>query len=517
MRKATVPRTRGGSAQGTAMAGVPREAAPACVSFDAHDAREPRAVCGCYDVVVIGGGASGLAAAIAAARSGARAVVLERDVVCGLPILATGNGRCNVGNARLDPARYRDAAAVRAVMGPRPEAELSSFFDSLGLMTCEIEGRLYPVTRRAATVRDVLLAACARAGAELRAGCELERASYDEACGLWLLEATVPTRPPRVEADAQGRLGLRRARRALSAASRERAIITARRVVLAPGGRSQRLCDLFGLPHGEEVPVLCPVACELDLPTVPPAGLGDLDGLRVEAAVSLIRHGDIVYREEGEVLFRPYGISGIAAFDLSRRVEPGDALELDLFPGMDMGAFIGRLRAREDAIGPFTGADVAWLDGVLACPLARVVLAMTAADVRPLADGMRGDALTRLALLLKSLPLRVQGLAEQGQAQVRRGGVPLETVDLATLEMKPPVAPALHVCGEALDQDADCGGYNLAWAWLSGLRAGRAAARAATGGVSADTTGDSGTAEEDARGAEPAAVASAAFDEEPRP
>lgn len=516
MRKATVPRTRGGSVQGATMGGAPREAVPADVAFDAHDARESRAACGCYDVAVIGGGASGLSAAIAAARSGARTVVLERDVACGLPILATGNGRCNVGNARLDPARYRDAAAARAVMGPSPEAELSSFFDSLGLMTCEIEGRLYPVTRRAATVRDVLLAACARAGAELRTGCDLERASHDDVGGLWLLEAIAPTRPPRVEADAQGRLDLRRARRALSAAPCGRATIAARRVILAPGGRSQHLCDLLGLPHGEEVPVLCPIACELDPPTVPPAGLEDLDGLRVEAAVSLIRHGDIAYHEEGEVLFRPYGISGIAAFDLSRRVEPGDVLELDLFPGFDAGALIGRLRAREDAIGPFTGADVAWLDGVLARPLARVVLAMTAADVRPLADGLRGDALTRLALLLKSLPLRVQGLAEQGQAQVRRGGVPLEAVDLATLAVKPPAAPALHVCGEALDQDADCGGYNLAWAWLSGSRAGRAAARAATGAVSADAAGGSGTAEEDAR-AEAAVGASAIFSEEPRP
>ena len=87
------------------------------------------------DVAIIGGGASGLAAALSAARAGASVLVIERDVEAGLPILATGNGRCNVSNARLDPARYLHPEAARAVMGPAPEAELEGFFASLGLMT----------------------------------------------------------------------------------------------------------------------------------------------------------------------------------------------------------------------------------------------------------------------------------------------------------------------------------------------------------------------------------------------
>ena len=107
-----------------------------------------------YDVVISGGGAAGLAAAIAAGRAGASVCVLERDVACGLPILATGNGRCNLSNARLDSRRYHNAAAAKAVLGRDGAARAAAFFDSLGLMTCEVEGRLYPITRRAETVRD---------------------------------------------------------------------------------------------------------------------------------------------------------------------------------------------------------------------------------------------------------------------------------------------------------------------------------------------------------------------------
>lgn len=431
-----------------------------------------------YDVAVIGGGASGLAAAIAAARAGARVAVLERDVACGLTILATGNGRCNLGNARLDPARYRDPVAARAVMGERPEAACAAFFDSLGIMTCEIDGRLYPVTRRAESVRDALLAAAARAGAAMRCGCEVRAARWDD--GAWELAVREPDRPVRVERDDNGKLDLRRARKALGAARSVDRRVRVRRLIIAVGGSSEGMCRMLGLPHDPEAPVLCPVACH-------PAGRGldaafrALDGLRVEGALSLARGGGEPYREEGEVLFRVYGLSGIAAFDLSRRVQPDDVIELDLFPGFGIGDLIGAMRHREGAVGAFDGSDPAWFDGMLARPLAAFVAQMLAGEIAPMSDGLRGDALTRAAKLLKAVPFEVEGLAEARQAQVRRGGVPLGAVDPGTLELRAgadTAAPGIHVCGEAFDQDADCGGFNLAWAWLSGLRAGRAAAKA---------------------------------------
>lgn len=429
-----------------------------------------------YDVAVIGGGASGLAAAIAAARAGARTVVVERDVACGLSILATGNGRCNLSNADLDPARYRHPDAARAVMGPRPEADVAAFFDSLGLMTCDVDGRLYPITRRAESVRDVLLDAARRAGVELRCGCSVEGASREGSA--WAIRLRVPERPPRVHHDASGKLDLRRARRALGAERLVEGEISAASVVVAVGGAPVLAREAFGLPYADGPAVLCPIACEE--PAWDTDALRRLDGLRVEAALSLVRDGEELHAEAGEVLFRSYGISGIVAFDLSRRVRAGDEIQIDLFPGIPTGDLIGRFRVREEAVGTFDGRDAAWFDGVLARPLARTVLALAAADPSGISDGLRGDALTRCAKLCKRMPLTAIGLAEERQAQVRRGGVPMGVVDAATLAVHG--IEGLHVCGEALDQDADCGGFNLAWAWLSGLRAGEAAARGAGAG-----------------------------------
>ena len=88
-----------------------------------------------YDVIVIGGGASGLAAALSAARAGARTAVVERDVACGLPILSTGNGRCNLSNTLLHPGHYRHPEVARTVMGATPEEDLAAWFHSIGLAT----------------------------------------------------------------------------------------------------------------------------------------------------------------------------------------------------------------------------------------------------------------------------------------------------------------------------------------------------------------------------------------------
>ena len=120
------------------------------------------------DVCVIGGGAAGLAAAIAAAEDGASVVVLERSAECGRAILATGNGRCNFSNARLAWERYNDPAFIEAVCGPGFGQDVLSFFEECGLAWAEEEGgRLYPLSRQAASVREVLLGHAARSGVVL--------------------------------------------------------------------------------------------------------------------------------------------------------------------------------------------------------------------------------------------------------------------------------------------------------------------------------------------------------------
>ena len=419
------------------------------------------------DVAIIGGGASGLAAALSAARAGASVLVIERDVEAGLPILATGNGRCNVSNARLDPARYLHPEAARAVMGPAPEAELEGFFASLGLMTAREGDRLYPYSKRAASVRDALLSACRRA--RVRIVCGARIASARPADDGWLLVLEVPAAPLKAPRRDSAHARLRAQRRALDAVPKVRRPLAAQSVIIAVGGRSAETSALFGLPPHDEHPVLCPVSCRLAAADAEASQtlMNALDGVRQEGALELERAGAPIWRERGEVLFRAYGLSGIVAFDLSRRALTGDRLSFDLFPDLSEAGLARLLEAREAQVGRLEQAGPTWFDGVIAPELARAVCACAPASTPKEA-----------ARACKRLPFAFEGLAEERSAQVRRGGIALNALELGTLRVRAGAAGGLFACGEALDQDADCGGFNLAWAWLSGLRAGRAAAKA---------------------------------------
>ncbi|MBE5023777.1 NAD(P)/FAD-dependent oxidoreductase [Olsenella sp. DSM 107455] len=360
------------------------------------------------DVCVVGGGAAGLAAAIAAAEAGASVVVLERAPECGRTILATGNGRCNLSNARLAWGRYNDPGFVEAVCGERFGADVLDFFEGCGLAVAEEgDGRLYPLSRQASSVREVLLARAERAGAVLAPAREVT--GVERGGDGWRV--------------TYGGVGS--------------GTVAARSVVLSVGG-GEGLLRSLGLACTPFEPVLCSLACEA------PAGvsLDELDGRRAHATARLLRDGAEVARETGEVLFRPYGISGIAVFDLSRSARPGDVVSLDLTCGLEAER-ASRLFAR-------AGGCAGLLDPVVARAL--------------------GDSLETA----RDLRLVVLGPAEPERAQVTRGGLLTGQFDPATLGARD--LPGLFACGEALDVDGACGGFNLAWAWKSGLVAGSAAA-----------------------------------------
>lgn len=359
------------------------------------------------DVCVIGGGASGLAAAIASAEAGASVTVLERAPECGRTILATGNGRCNFSNARLDWGRYNDPGFVEAVCGPGFGEDVLAFFEECGLAWVEEEGgRLYPLSRQAASVREVLLARAQRAGVALA--------------------------PAREATDIErGGDGWRVTYEGVSSGC-----VVVRSVVLSVGG-GEGLARSLGLESRPFEPVLCSLACEA------PEGvsLSALDGRRAHVLARLLRKGAEVARETGEVLFRDYGLSGIAVFDLSRWARPDDVITLDLTCGLSE----ARARRLVEAAGGCSGL----LDPVIS------------AELKGSLD------------IARDLRLVVLGPAEQQRAQVTRGGLLTAQFDPTTLEARE--LPGLFACGEALDVDGACGGFNLAWAWKSGLVAGSGA------------------------------------------
>lgn len=371
------------------------------------------------DVVVCGGGAAGLAAAIVAAEAGARTVVVERDLECGRKILATGNGRCNLTNIWLNADVYNHPDFVRATCGEAWRDDVLRFFEESGLATCmEDEGRVYPLSRQAASVRTVLLARARRAGITLAAG-----------------RPVMGIEKP--AADGRDDFLVHLDEMAIGGAS---AALAAGAVVVATGGGS-KLAGTLGLAWVPTRPVLCPLACT-------GAPFDELDGRHAHARLTLLRHGRELASETGDLLFRTYGISGIAVFNLSRLAQLGDQVEADLLPELPLDEALQLVRSAGTAAG-----------------------VMDPQVARALGEGERA---VRNA---KTLRLGVTGPADPERAQVTAGGLDVTGFSPATLGAT--LAPGLYACGEALDVDGPCGGFNLAWAWKSGMVAGQAAAEEA--------------------------------------
>lgn len=420
-------------------------------------------------IAIIGGGAAGLAAAVAAGEAlraaavPARVAVYEASDRVGRSILATGNGRCNFSNTQPDAALYRNElfveealAALEEARGCQPVAggdalagedtsnAVLRFFADHGLLWREeSEGRLYPLANKATSVLDCLRAACAAADVEERVECEV---------------ATVE--PPREEG---GRFTLR-----LTDGRFERADA----VIVAAGGTVARALLPEEVPFRASEPVLGPLATDVRWPR-------RLDNIRVRGALELWRDGRREAREVGEVMFRKYGVSGIAAFNLSRLARPGDELAVDFLPAVSSDGATAFLAARRAQLAASLSHEVTWDDmlrGMVLTPVADVLL-----DAARLVGGRVAEdaGLASLARVLKGLRLPVTGLGDVRQCQVHRGGVEVGAVSTCSCELR--AVPGMYVVGEALDVDAPCGGYNLHWAWASGLLAGWSAAGRLTG------------------------------------
>lgn len=408
-------------------------------------------------IIVVGGGAAGLVAAIAAARLGARVRIVERMSRVGKKILASGNGRCNLANARMDLNSFHGAHRkfIQAVLGRFGFQETLAFFHELGVETrTEPDGRVFPLSDQAACVLDLL---------------------RDEAASLGV-EEVCDTRIQKVEPRPDGTC-------VCYGTGDERFI--ADRVVVAAGGKASPNLGSNGggyaiaqaLGHQVVPPFPSLVQLRLDAPF-----LKRLDGLKIEGAVQARVDGVARRRAEGEVLFTDYGLSGIAVLEISRvaaqTLEAGGEMELalDLFPRWSAEE-VAAILARRFAAHPARPLDTS-LVGLLHKRLIGVVIGAAGLDAsarRP-AREMSGDDTRLLAMQMKDWRMRCTGTQSWMHAQVTAGGVDTREVASDTLESR--LAPGVYFAGEVLDVDGDSGGYNLQWAWSSGYVAGTAAATA---------------------------------------
>lgn len=398
------------------------------------------------DVLVLGGGASGLAAAAALGKRGARVLVIERNARVGKKLLATGNGRCNLSNADMRGDAYGDAAAfVSRLYEVVPDDSVFGFWRSLGLMTTEEDGRIYPRTMQAASALDVLRAACERTGVEFATEREVTRLSPSRHGG-WTVTAADGSvfSAPAVIAAMGG-----------SAAPQ-----------MGTDGSGARLLSGLGHTVTPLYPALVQLRCDH------PA-LRSLKGVRVRAAVSLTIDSQETAREEGELLFADYGVSGVCVFQLSRYASPALAqrrdvrLSVDLLPELKTGEETAWLDARLSALSDASAQ--ALFTGVLPRLVAQCVVRQAQIPADMPAGALTAHQRRALLSTLRGFPFRVTGTQGFAQAQVTRGGVLLGEIDPRTMASR--LFDGLYVVGELLDVDGPCGGYNLHFAVASALAA----------------------------------------------
>ena len=408
-------------------------------------------------IVILGGGAAGLAAALAAAQSApagaVRVTVLDRNPRCGKKLLATGNGRCNLGNTGIAPEQYftADPAALRPLLAAVDAAAPLEWFAALGLYTRTDEaGRVYPYSNQAADVLALLEGHLARLGVEVRTGCTVQTLSQNRSGYTILCE------------DAEG----------------QDQTLRADAVICAMGGNAgpQFGTDGFGTRFaaqcGGKLEPLYP--CLTALQTAKPNR--SLAGIRAKGCASLLDGADgrVLARETGEVQFTEYGLSGICIMQLSGLLAPGrgpkrPVAALDLFPALSEIELTALFAQRVGLLG--SEAAEFWL-GLLPAKLGRALWAD--AGLPENARALPASAWPKLAATAKCW--RFEGLTPCGwkQAQTTGGGLLLDEVE-DDFQFKG--CPGLYFVGETLDCAGSCGGYNLHWAFGSGIIAGRAAAK----------------------------------------
>lgn len=471
-------------------------------------------------VGVIGGGAAGMAAAISAAAGGAQVTLLEGNDRLGKKLLSTGNGKCNLGNEKLDLEEYYTGSPelLEKCLNRFGTKETLSFFQGIGLMTGSRRGYLYPLCQQASAVLDVLRHEVAARGIDVVTECKAESIRCDRETG----------------------------RLRVSGSGRE---FQFDKVILACGGCAAprtgsdgsgfTLARQLGHSLVPVVPALVQLRCREDY-------FKSVAGVRADAVLTVLHQGRQAAQERGELLLTDYGLSGIPVFQLSRvvnyilledgfrkdsgdggnraagrgvraderdavcrgrRVDGRDAagrgrhaderdaagrsradgeredinkdgnkdveIRINLLPDYTEDVFLQLIEDRKRDLMRGHRTVEEFFAGMLHKKLMLLFIRLAGLKPAESAAGADQGKLLQVYRLCRRWSVHVTGSNSYDNAQVCAGGVPLEEV---TDDLESKKAPGVYFAGEILDVDGKCGGYNLQWAWCSGHLAGRAAA-----------------------------------------
>lgn len=421
-------------------------------------------------VIIIGGGASGLMAAITAAERGAQVTVLEQNDRPGRKLLATGNGKCNLTNLDMNILHYHtdDPVSLMAVMKTWTEKDTMDFFRRIGLDMHDRNGWVYPSTDQASSVLSLLLMTAREKCVKIKtrehvAEIRINQASTKREKGTEIRQYRFEVLTDTWHYDADS-------------------------VIIACGSPASAVTgscdDLIRLTAQLDIP------CHAFLPALVPLRVKDKGsstwaGVRVHARVTLFADEQEVASDTGEVQLTQNGISGIPVFQVSRSavhaLHAGQkaTAELNFMPDLTNAETAASLLNKHRSNPGRRIADL--LTGMLPdriIPLFKKEI-QTAQNLLDEAGelkkstGLRDKVFLPLAEKILHYRVEIAGASSLKQAQTCSGGVPFSEL---TEKLESRKVSGLFFTGETVDVDGECGGYNLQWAWASGHTAGQAAA-----------------------------------------
>ena len=396
-------------------------------------------------IVVIGGGVSGLIAAIHAKNKNNQVIILERNNTCGKKILVTGNGRCNYSNSNQDINHYHSNSSynLESIINQKNISAFLDFYKSIGIIPKVKNGYYYPYSNQAVTVQQALL----------RKVSELD---IDVKTNTYVDDIAVNGNSFKVKTNND--------------------IFYADIVIMACGGKSYSKLGTDGNGYqllkklGHNIIPVVPALTQIKVLE----NIKDLTGVRSEVSITLIEDGKTIKSETGEVQFTDYGISGICSMQLSKYISYGI---MDKKCEKIVINFVSDIAESKEEFIKFIESNN-WLDfevrslldSLLNYKVTNYILKETKITGNVKFRNLKDEEINDLINCLINFTLTATGTNTFDNSQVSAGGVNLKEIDLTTMESK--IIPNLYIVGEIVDVDGDCGGYNITFASISGMLAG---------------------------------------------
>lgn len=393
-------------------------------------------------IVIIGGGASGLIAAHFSKSNNNKVTILERNTTCGKKILATGNGKCNYWNQYQELSHYNseNKELISEIITEKNKSDALNYFYSLGIYPKIKNGYYYPFSNQATTIKNALI-----------------NNLKDIEIKNDFLVTDIIKKENYFEIHSQNE------------------IVKADKVIIATGSKASPKTGSDGMGYkflrrfGHSIIEPLPALVQLHTTS---KSLKEWSGIRTDVKVSLYENGSLIKEQSGEIQLTDYGISGICVFNLTHQISRGlynnkkEIVKINFLPFLE--------ENKKENLEKIFNANKTikeQLNGILNDKLVNIILNELKINAGISFNKLSNEEQERLIKKLTEYEVEVIKTNSFDQAQVCAGGIPLTEINPATMESK--LVKDLYIVGELLDVDGECGGYNLTFAWITGMLAGK--------------------------------------------